>query len=98
MPSQKAKTHKGVKKRFKVTATGKVLHKRCGSSHLMSHKSGSQVRKLRKKATLRVEAEAKRLRRVLHKHEGHSPAAVAQARAEAEGQADAPADGQGSSD
>ena len=30
----KLKTHKGMKKRFKVSATGKVSHKRCGSSHL----------------------------------------------------------------
>ena len=30
----KLKTHKGIKKRFKVSATGKVSHKRCGSSHL----------------------------------------------------------------
>ena len=30
----KLKTHKGMKKRFKVSATGKVTHKRCGSSHL----------------------------------------------------------------
>ena len=44
----KLKTHKGMKKRFKVSATGKVQHKRCGSSHLMSHKSGKRVRRLRK--------------------------------------------------
>ena len=47
----KLKTHKGMKKRFKVSANGKVSHKRCGSSHLMSHKSGKQVRRLRKKST-----------------------------------------------
>ena len=45
----KMKTHKGMKKRFKVTATGKVRHKRCGSSHLMSHKSGKRVRRMRKR-------------------------------------------------
>ena len=44
----KLKTHKGMKKRFKVSATGKVSHKRCGSSHLNSHKSGKRVRRLRK--------------------------------------------------
>ena len=54
----KLKTHKGIKKRFKVSATGKVSHKRCGSSHLMSHKSGKQVRRLRKKVHLKVSAEA----------------------------------------
>src|SRR5208337_1455806 len=58
----KLKTHKGMKKRFKVSANGKVSHKRCGSSHLMSHKNGKQVRRLRKKATLTVAAEARRIR------------------------------------
>ncbi len=58
----KLKTHKGMKKRFKVSANGKVSHKRCGSSHLMSHKSGKQVRRLRKKATIENTAEAKRIR------------------------------------
>src|SRR3954447_23605225 len=72
----KLKTHKGSKKRFKVSANGKVSHKRCGSSHLMSHKSGKQVRRLRKKSVLKVEAEAHRLRRVMHKNEGVNPVAV----------------------
>lgn len=72
----KLKTHKGMKKRFKVSATGKVSHKKCGSSHLMSHKSGKQVRRLRKKQILKVEAEAKRIRRVLHKREGDNPVVV----------------------
>jgi large subunit ribosomal protein L35 len=76
----KLKTHKGIKKRFKVSANGKVSHKRCGSSHLMSHKSGKQVRRLRKKSVLKVEAEAKRLRRAVHKHEGVNPVAVEQIR------------------
>ena len=49
----KLKTHKGMKKRFKISATGKVSHKRCGSSHLMSHKSGKRVRRLRKSTTLK---------------------------------------------
>jgi large subunit ribosomal protein L35 len=76
----KLKTHKGIKKRFKVSANGKVRHKRCGSSHLMSHKSGKQVRRLRKKTTLRVAAEAHRLRRAVHQNEGVNPLAVAAAR------------------
>jgi large subunit ribosomal protein L35 len=76
----KLKTHKGIKKRFKVSATGKVRHKRCGSSHLMSHKSGKQVRRLRKKTELKVPAEARRLRRAVHKNEGTQPDAIEAAR------------------
>jgi large subunit ribosomal protein L35 len=58
----KLKTHKGMKKRFKVSATGKVSHKRCGSSHLNSHKSGKRIRRLRKSTQLKVTAEARRVR------------------------------------
>jgi large subunit ribosomal protein L35 len=67
------KTHKGMKKRFKVSATGKVSHKRCGSSHLMSHKSGKQVRRLRKKSTLQVSAEGRRIRNALLKRQSTNP-------------------------
>ena len=66
----KLKTHKGMKKRFKVSATGKVSHKKCGSSHLMSHKSGKQVRRLRKKVQLKVLAEARRIRKAVHTKPG----------------------------
>jgi large subunit ribosomal protein L35 len=92
----KLKTHKGIKKRFKVSATGKVSHKRCGSSHLMSHKNGKQVRRLRKKTQLKVEAEAHRLRRAVQRNEGANPVSIARAKTEAlqaegegEGQAEA---------
>src|SRR5205085_8391226 len=44
----KMKTHKGVKKRFKVSARGKVLHKKMFSGHLLSLKSGDRRRRLRK--------------------------------------------------
>lgn len=69
----KLKTHKGLKKRFKVSANGKVSHKRCGSSHLMSHKNGKQVRRLRKKATLKVTAEARRIRFALLDRQNENP-------------------------
>jgi large subunit ribosomal protein L35 len=48
----KAKTHKGLKRRLKVTATGKIMHRRSGKSHLMSGKSGKKVRQLRRWAAL----------------------------------------------
>ena len=44
----KMKTHKGLSKRVKVTATGKVVYKKSFGGHLMSHKSGNRVRSLRK--------------------------------------------------
>ena len=48
----KMKPHKGLKKRFKVTATGKVKFKKSFSGHLMSGKSGDRKRKLRQPAIL----------------------------------------------
>ena len=76
MPSQKLKTHKGVKKRFKVTATGKVMHKPCGSSHLNSHKSGKKIRRLRRKRVLGNEAVSARLRLALLIRKPQPPVAV----------------------
>ena len=73
MPSIKAKTHKGIKKRFKVTGTGKVIHKRCGSSHLNSHKSGKKIRQLRRKSVITVNAVAQKLRRYLRTREVITP-------------------------
>ena len=72
----KLKTHKGMKKRFKVSATGKVSHKRCGSSHLMSHKSGKRVRRLRKSTTLKVAAEAHRIRNAMLEKQNVNPVHV----------------------
>jgi large subunit ribosomal protein L35 len=76
----KMKTHKGMKKRFKVSATGKVSHKRCGSSHLNSHMSGKKIRKLRKKSYLKVSAEASRVRKALRRRVSTNPTAVEVAR------------------
>jgi large subunit ribosomal protein L35 len=45
MPKQK--THKGTKKRFRVTANGKVKHRSAGTSHLASRMSKKRRRKLR---------------------------------------------------
>jgi large subunit ribosomal protein L35 len=45
MPKQK--THKGVKKRFRVTAKGKVKHRQAGTSHLAARKTHKRKRHLR---------------------------------------------------
>jgi large subunit ribosomal protein L35 len=45
MPKQK--THKGSKKRFRVTATGKLKRVQAGKKHLNSHKTGKRKRHLR---------------------------------------------------
>ncbi|MFQ5735186.1 MAG: 50S ribosomal protein L35 [Planctomycetaceae bacterium] len=45
MPKQK--THKGMKKRFKLTATGKVKHRKAFRGHKLSHKNARRRRRLR---------------------------------------------------
>ena len=62
MPKQK--THKGLAKRVKVTAKGKVLRKRTFGGHLMSGKSGQRRRRIRRSAVL-TKADAKRTLRKL---------------------------------
>jgi large subunit ribosomal protein L35 len=47
MPKQK--THKGAKKRFRVTASGLLKRSQAGKKHLNSHKTGKRKRHLRAK-------------------------------------------------
>jgi large subunit ribosomal protein L35 len=42
----KAKTHSGAKKRFRVTKTGKVLHRRMNRNHLLEKKRSARKRRL----------------------------------------------------
>ena len=44
----KMKTHKGAKKRFKVTATGKVKRMRAFKSHILTKKDPKRKRRLRR--------------------------------------------------
>lgn len=43
----KMKTHKGTKKRFRLTATGKAKHRCAGTSHLATRMSSKRKRNLR---------------------------------------------------
>lgn len=48
----KQKTHKGAKKRIKVTGTGKLVRRRAFGSHLLTKKSANRKRRIRKDATV----------------------------------------------
>lgn len=61
----KLKTHKALMKRIKITGRGKVKWKRAFSGHLMSHKTGDKVQKLRQMRTAKA-ADIKRLKKMLH--------------------------------
>jgi large subunit ribosomal protein L35 len=43
----KLKTHRGVAKRFKISGTGKIRHKRAGKSHLLTKKTRSVKRHMK---------------------------------------------------
>jgi large subunit ribosomal protein L35 len=45
----KLKTHRGAKKRFKITGKKKVVHSKAYKSHLLTKKSAKRKRKLGKK-------------------------------------------------
>lgn len=48
----KMKTHKGLKKRVKVTSSGKVKYSRCFGGHLMSSKNAKRRRKIGKRSIM----------------------------------------------
>ncbi|MBS0261199.1 MAG: 50S ribosomal protein L35 [Planctomycetes bacterium] len=50
MPKQK--THKGMKKRFKLTASGKAKARKRGRGHLLSGKTSKRKRHLRQDAVI----------------------------------------------
>jgi large subunit ribosomal protein L35 len=62
MPKQK--THKGTKKRVKITAGGKLMKKRAFGSHLLTKKTANRKRKIRKALTISASDQA-RLRALL---------------------------------
>ncbi len=60
----KLKSHSGAKKRFKISARGKVLHKRAGARHLLQGMSASRSRQLRRPNSL-TNVQAKVVKRLL---------------------------------
>jgi large subunit ribosomal protein L35 len=62
MPKQK--THKGTKKRFRLTAKGKAKHRCAGTSHLASRMSHKRKRNLRG-TTVADEMESRKVREAL---------------------------------
>ena len=61
----KMKTHKGAKKRFKITGTGTVKRLRAYKSHILTKKSPKRKRNLRRPTTIDTNGEAKRMKRLI---------------------------------
>lgn len=64
MPKQKS--HKGLLKRVKVTAKGKIKAKKGATGHLKSNKNGDKIRKLREDVYV-SKSDIKRFERMLHR-------------------------------
>ena len=60
----KMKTHSGAKKRFRVTGSGKLVHRRANRNHLLEHKSSRRTRRLDNEQVL-APADAKKINKLL---------------------------------
>jgi len=61
----KMKTHKGAKKRFSVTGSGKVKRGHANKSHILTKKSSKRKRNLRRPGLLATPGEEKMIKRLL---------------------------------
>ena len=64
MAKYKIKTHSGAKRRFYISASGKILHRKCHMNHLRRKKRPGALRLLSDKVSASP-ANVKRLRRLL---------------------------------
>jgi large subunit ribosomal protein L35 len=61
----KMKTHKGAKKRFSVTGTGKVRRLKAYKSHILTKKSAKRKRNLRRPAIVEPNGDTLRIKRLI---------------------------------
>ncbi len=61
----KMKTHKGAKKRFSITGTGRVRRSKAFKSHILTKKSPKRKRNLRRPALLATRGEERAIKRLL---------------------------------
>ncbi len=61
----KMKRHKGAKKRFSVTASGKVRRLKAFKSHILTKKSAKRKRRLRRPTTVSTPGEARNIKRLI---------------------------------
>ena len=61
----KMKTHKGAKKRFSITASGKVRRLKANKSHILTKKDSKRKRHLRRATIVTTNGETRVLKRLL---------------------------------
>jgi large subunit ribosomal protein L35 len=65
----KLKTHSGASKRFKVTANGRVKHRRAFRNHILTKKPAKRMAQLRAMKTM-AKGDERHVRQMLHKTGG----------------------------
>jgi large subunit ribosomal protein L35 len=61
----KMKSHKGARKRFKITGSGKVKRMRAFKSHILTKKSSKRKRRLRQGTIIKTPGETRNIKRLL---------------------------------
>ena len=61
----KMKSHRGARKRFSVTASGKVKRAKAYKSHILTKKTSKRKRRLRQAGLIATNGETKRMKRLL---------------------------------
>jgi large subunit ribosomal protein L35 len=61
----KMKSHRGARKRFSVTGSGKVKRYKAFKSHILTKKTSKRKRRLRQAGTIATNGEVKNLKRLL---------------------------------
>ena len=61
----KMKSHRGARKRFSVTGTGKVKRSKAFKSHILTKKTSKRKRNLRRAGTIATNGEVKNIKRLL---------------------------------
>jgi large subunit ribosomal protein L35 len=59
------KSHRGARKRFKITGSGKVMRMKAFKSHILTKKSSKRKRHLRRATTIQTPGEVKNIKRLL---------------------------------
>jgi large subunit ribosomal protein L35 len=61
----KMKSHKGARKRFSVTGSGKVKRYKAFKSHILTKKTSKRKRNLRRAGLIATNGEQKRIKRLI---------------------------------
>jgi large subunit ribosomal protein L35 len=61
----KMKSHRGARKRFSITGSGKVKRFKAFKSHILTKKSSKRKRRLRQDTVIATRGEEKKIKRLL---------------------------------